>query len=277
MIEKDHPKLSLRNQCELLGINRNRLRKTPTKLSEEDLKIMKDLDIIYTKWPFLGQRKLRLELIDQGWKIGRKRVRRLMKIMGIEALVPKPSLSAPNKKHKVYPYLLRDLKVTEVDQVWCADITYIPMEKGHAYLVAIMDWKSRAVLSWELSNTMNSSFCVRALKHAMKATGRKPKIFNTDQGSQFTGADWIGELKANDIRISMDGKGRWMDNVFIERLWRSLKYEQIRLYSYATVGELRGQIASWMNYYNHERKHQHLDYTTPWANYSPTQEQLEAA
>ncbi len=200
-----------------------------------------------------------------------------MKIMGIEALVPKPSLSAPNKKHKVYLYLLRDLKVTEVDQVWCADITYIPMEKGHAYLVAIMDWKSRAVLSWELSNTMDSSFCVRALKHAMKATGRKPKIFNTDQGSQFTGADWIGELKANDIRISMDGKGRWMDNVFIERLWRSLKYEQIRLYSYATVGELRGQIASWMNYYNHERKHQHLDYTTPWANYSPTQEQLEAA
>ena len=152
MIEKDHPKLSLRNQCELLGINRNPPQEKPQPSSaKEDLKIMKDLDIIYTKWPFLGQRKLRLELIDQGWKIGRKRVRRLMKIMGIEALVPKPSLSAPNKKHKVYPYLLRDLKVTEVDQVWCADITYIPMEKGHAYLVAIMDWKSRAVLSWELS------------------------------------------------------------------------------------------------------------------------------
>lgn len=277
MIEKDHPKLSLRKQCELLDINRNRLAKPPAKLSEEDLKIMKDLDIIYTKWPFLGQRKLRLELIDAGWKIGRKRVRRLMKVMGIEALVPKPSLSIPNKKHKIYPYLLRDLKVTEVDQVWCADITYIPMEKGHAYLVAIMDWKSRAVLSWELSNTMDSSFCVRALNNAMKATGRKPGIFNTDQGSQFTGADWIEELKANDIRISMDGKGRWMDNVFIERLWRSLKYEQIRLYSYTTVGELRSQISTWINYYNHDRKHQHLDYTTPWENYSPTEEQLEAA
>lgn len=210
MIGKDHPKLSLRKQCELLDINRNRLAKPPAKLSEEDLKIMEDLDIIYTKWPFPGQRKLRPELTGAGWEIGRKRVRRLMKIMGIEALVPKPSLSIPNKKHKIYPYLLRDLEVTEADQVWCADITYIPMEKGHAYLVAIMDWKSRAVLSWEPGNTMDSSFCVRALKGAMKATGRKPGIFNTDQGSQFTGADWIGELKANDIKISMDGKGRWM-------------------------------------------------------------------
>ena len=277
MIEKDHPKLSLRKQCELLEINRNRLAQRKSLVSEENEQIMKVLDVIYTKWPFLGQRKLQRELADHGWKIGRKRVRRLMKVMGIEALVPKPSLSIPNKNHKIYPYLLRDLKVTEVDQVWCTDITYLPMEKGHAYLVAIMDWKSRAVLSWELSNSMDSSFCVRALRNAMKKTGRKPKIFNTDQGSQFTGADWIGELKASDIKISMDGKGRWMDNVFIERLWRSLKYERIRLYSYETLGELREHVKTWMDYYNHERKHQNLGYETPWNHYNPTRRKTPEA
>lgn len=277
MIEKDHPKLSLRKQCELLEINRNRLAQQKSKVSEEDEQIMKVLDVLYTKWPFLGQRKLQRELADHGWKIGRKRVRRLMKLMGIEALVPKPSLSIPNRNHKIYPYLLRDLKVTEVDQVWCSDITYLPMEKGHAYLVAIMDWKSRAVLSWELSNSMDSSFCVRALSNAMKETGRKPEIFNTDQGSQFTGADWIGELKAHGIRISMDGKGRWMDNVFIERLWRSLKYERIRLYSYETLGELREHVKTWMDYYNHERKHQNLGYETPWNHYNPTRRKTPEA
>ena len=172
-------------------------------MSEEDELIMRDLDEIYTKWPFYGQRKLLRELRKHGWNIGRKRTRRLMKTMGIEALVPKPSLSKPNKDHKIYPYLLRNLAITEVDQVWCTDITYTPMEKGHAYLVAIMDWKSRAVLSWELSNTMDSGFCVRALRNAMALTGRKPNIFNTDQGSQFTGQDWIGELKKNDILVSM--------------------------------------------------------------------------
>ena len=277
MIEKDHPKLSLRKQCELLEINRNRLAQQKSKVSEEDEQIMKVLDVLYTKWPFLGQRKLQRELADHGWKIGRKRVRRLMKLMGIEALVPKPSLSIPNRNHKIYPYLLRDLKVTEVDQVWCSDITYLPMEKGHAYLVAIMDWKSRAVLSWELSNSMDSSFCVRALSNAMKETGRKPEIFNTDQGSQFTGADWIGELKAHGIRISMDGKGRWMDNVFIERLWRSLKYERIRLYSYETLGELREHVKTWMDYYNHERKHQNLGYETPRNHYNPTRRKTPEA
>ncbi|MFK7851620.1 MAG: IS3 family transposase [Akkermansiaceae bacterium] len=270
MIEKDHPELSLRSQCRLLAVNRNRLKPRQTKMTEQDEFIMRDLDEIYTKWPFYGQRKLRRELRKYGWQIGRKRTRRLMNIMGIEALVPKPSLSKPNKDHKIYPYLLRNLAITEVDQVWCTDITYIPMEKGHAYLVAIMDWKSRAVLSWELSNTMDSGFCVRALRNAMALTGRKPKIFNTDQGSQFTGQDWIGELKKNDILVSMDGKGRWMDNVFIERLWRSLKYEKIRLYSYNTMKELREHIRDWMEFYNHERMHQHLDYTTPWSNYEQT-------
>ena len=167
--------------------------------------------------------------------------------------------------------------MTEVDQVWCTDITDIAMERGHAYLVAIMDWKSRAVLSWELSNTMDSSFCVRALRRAMTLTGRKPEIFNTDQGSQFTGQDWIEELKKNGIKISMDGKGRWMDNVFIERLWRSLKYEKIRLYSYANLRELRENIREWMDFYNHERDHQHLGYTAPWSNYNPAQSERKAA
>ena len=242
MIENDHPDLSVRSQSKLLDVNRNRLKPRKTKVTEQDELIMKDLDKIYTKWPFYGQRKLSHELQKHGWKIGRKRTRRLMQTMGIEALVPKPSLSQPNKDHKIYPYL-----------------------------VAIMDWKSRAVLSWELSNTMDSGFCVRALRRAMASTGRKPKIFNTDQGSQFTGQDWMSELKRNDILISMDGKGRWMDNVFIERLWRSLKYEKIRLYSYNDLRELRSHIRNWMEFYNHERIHQHLGYTTPWSNYEKPQ------
>jgi putative transposase len=196
-----------------------------------------------------------------------------MRIMGIEALVPQPRTSRPNKDHATFPYLLRDRVISEADEVWCADITYIPPSKGHAYLVAIMDWYSRAMLAWELSNTMDSSFCVRALKEAMARTGRKPKIFNTDQGSQFTGRDWISTLKENGIEISMDGKGRWMDNVFIERLWRSLKYEKIRLWSYATVGELRSHIGDWMEFYNHRRTHEALGYATPWSIYQPKKAQ----
>lgn len=276
MIIRKHPQLSIRRQCALLGVNRNRLTKRE-RISEEDRLIMRDLDEIYLARPFYGQRKLLRELRKKGWVIGRKRVRRLMKIMGIEALVPKPSLSEPAPGHKIYPYLLRNLKVSEVDQVWCADITYLPMEKGHAYLVAIMDWHSRAVLSWEVSNTMDSAFCVRALQAAMARTGRKPEIFNTDQGSQFTASDWIGELKAHDIKISMDGKGRWVDNVFIERLWRSLKYEKIRLYSYDTIGELREHVNDWMSFYNHERMHQHLGYETPWSRYELKKSREQAA
>lgn len=269
MIEKDHKKLSIRRQCELLEVNRNRLEPRVPRITTEDELIMRCLDEIHTEIPFYGARKLLRELRDCGWFISRKRVVRLMRIMGIAALVPQPSTSKPAKDHTIYPYLLRNREITEVDEVWCADITYIPMERGHAYLVAIMDWHSRAVLAWELSNTMDSAFCVRALKEAMSRTGRKPKIFNTDQGSQFTGRDWIGTLKANGIEISMDGKGRWMDNVFIERLWRSLKYEKIRLWSYDTVGELRSHVADWMDFYNHRRKHQALDYATPWSIYEP--------
>jgi len=273
MIETQHPKLSIRKQAEMLDVNRNRLKPRQPKQTQEDREIMIKLDEIYMEYPFYGQRKLRLELIDHGYKVGRKRVRRLMQIMGIEALVPKPNTSKPNKANHIYPYLLRNRKITEVDEVWCADITYIPMEKGHAYLVAVMDWHSRAVLSWEVSNTMDSSFCVRALKNAMALTGRKPKIFNTDQGSQFSSAEWTSELLAKGIQISMDGKGRWMDNVFIERLWRSIKYEKLRLWSYSSIGELRTLVTDWMEFYNHRRKHQGLGYATPWSHYSKPQEQ----
>lgn len=269
MIDKTKPPVSIRRQCEMLGVNRNRLKPRPSKTTKEDLKIMEALDVIYMECPFYGQRKLRLELLDLGYKIGRKRVRRLMEIMGIEALVPKPCTSKPNKENHIYPYLLRSRTIKDVDEVWCADITYIPMEKGHAYLVAIMDWHSRAVLSWEVSNTMDTGFCVRALKKALALTGRKPKIFNTDQGSQFSSSEWTSELKKHGIQISMDGKGRWMDNVFIERLWRSIKYEKLRLWSYDTIGELRELVSDWMAFYNHRRKHQALDYATPWSLYSP--------
>lgn len=273
MIEMNHKSLSKTRQCELLNVNRNRLNPPQTKMTEEDELIMRELDEAHTAHPFYGQRNLQHVLKKKGLRIGRGRIRRLMRVMGIESLAPKPSLSKPNKKHKIYPYLLRNLAITEVDQVWCTDITYLPMEKGHAYLVAIMDWHSRAVLSWELSNTMDSSFCVRALKNAMAKTGRKPKIFNTDQGSQFTGKDWIGELQTNDIKISMDGKGRWMDNVFIERLWRSLKYERIRLYSYNTLPELRQHVSEWMEFYNHERPHHSHDMETPWSQYKKIDQQ----
>lgn len=269
MIDPSDKKLSIRKQAKLLGVNRNRLAARQTKASEEDIKIMAIMDRMHMECPFYGQRNFRENLKDYGYNLGRKLIRRLMRVMGIESLVPKPSTSAPAKGHKIYPYLLRKRDVTSVDEVWCADITYIPMEKGHAYLVAIMDWHSRAVLAWELSNTMDSAFCVRTLRAALCTTGRKPKIFNTDQGSQFTGADWISELQANDIQISMDGRGRWMDNVFIERLWRSLKYEKLRLWSYQTIPELRALTSDWMEFYNHRRKHQSHGYNTPWSVYDP--------
>lgn len=273
MIDPSDKKLSVRKQAKLLGINRNRLTTRQTKTTQEDSEIMKIMDELYTKCPFYGQRNLRENLRDYGYHIGRKRIRRLMRIMGIEALVPKPSTSAPAKGHEIFPYLLRKREINTVDEVWCADITYIPMAKGHAYMVAVMDWHSRAVLAWEISNTMDSAFCVRALKDALRLTGRKPKIFNTDQGSQFTGKEWISELQKLGIQISMDGRGRWMDNVFIERLWRSLKYEKLRLWSYQTISELRTLTADWIEFYNHRRKHQTHGYNTPWSVYQEAMSQ----
>lgn len=267
MIDPSDKKLSVRKQAKLLGINRNRLTTRQTKTTQEDSEIMKIMDELYTKYPFYGQRNLRENLRDYSYHIGRKRIRRLMRVMSIEALVPTPSTSVPVKGHEIFPYPLRKREINTVDEVWCADITYIPMAKGHAYMVAVMDWHSRAVLAWEISNTMDSAFCVRALKEALRRTGRKPKIFNTDQGSQFTGKEWISELQKQGIQISMDGRGRWMDNVFIERLWRSLKYEKLRLWSYRTISELRALTADWIEFYNHRRKHQTHGYITPWSVY----------
>ena len=269
MIERDNGKLSVRKQCELLDVNRNRLEARAPKRTASDLETIRLIDELHTEHPHLGARKLVRELRDLGRRVGRGRVRRLMRLMGIEALVPQPYTSKASPENPVYPYLLRDRAITRADEVWCADITYIPMEKGHAYLVAIMDWHTRAVLAWELSNTMDTAFCLKALRRAMAQTGRTPDIFNTDQGSQFTSKEWVGELEAAGVQVSMDGKGRWMDNVFIERLWRSLKYEKLRLWSYSDLPELGMLIETWMSYYNHRRKHQTLDYATPWSLYEP--------
>lgn len=211
MIEKHHSQLSVRKQCELLAVNRNRLSPRKSRRVEGDEVIMKEIDRIYTEFPFYGSRKILAELRDVGIRIGRKRCRRLMRAMGIEALVPQPSTSVPDKQHKKYPYLLRESAVSAPDEVWAADITYVPMYEGHVYLVAIMDWHTRAVLSWRVSTTMDSTFCVEAYREAVRVAGRAPGIMNTDQGSQFTGQEWIEAVEASGARVSMDGKGRWMD------------------------------------------------------------------
>ncbi|MEJ6634093.1 MAG: IS3 family transposase [Akkermansiaceae bacterium] len=269
MITPNHPKLSVRRQSKLLNVNRNRLKKPPDKRTRSDTELVRLIDAIYMECPFFGQRQLRNELQKLGHRVGRSRIRRLMKIMGIEALCPKPSTSTHSPAHKKYTYLLRNIKVTEVYEVWCTDITYIPMPQGHCYLVAIMDWHSRAVLAWEVSNTMDTGFCLRALQRAFERTGRKPKVFNTDQGSQFTSPEWIQTIEGNGIKVSMDGKGRWMDNVFIERLWRSVKYEKLRLWSYETVGEVTQLVSDWMEFYSHRRNHSAHGGQSPWAVYEP--------
>lgn len=272
MIEPGHEKLSLRRQAALLGLNRNRLtvRARPARAPwEEDQKALRKLDWLHTRWPFYGQRKLLVELRRAGVVINRKRLRRLMREAGIAAVAPKRWTSQSQASHAKYPYLLRDLKVEAADQVWCADITYIPMEKGHAYLVAVMDWHTRAVLAWKLSNTLDASFCLVALQEARAVAGCAPDIFNTDQGCQFTGQPWITAVESMGSRVSMDGRGRWMDNIFIERLWRSLKCERTYLSSYGDLHELEAAIAQWMSDYNHHRIHQNLGYTTPWENYRP--------
>jgi putative transposase len=223
---------------------------------------MKLIDEEYMRHPFLGSRKLRDYLRGLGHKVNRKCVQRLMRKMGIESVAPKPNTSLKNKAHKVYPYLLRSMTINKANQVWCTDITYIRLQGGFVYLVAVMDWYSRKVLSWEVSNTMDVSFCVSALERAIRLYG-KPEIFNTDQGSQFTSEAFTGVLKQHDIKISMDGKGRWMDNVFIERLWRSVKYEDVYLKDYGSVAELRRGLNHYFHYYNDQRTHQSLDNLTP--------------
>ncbi len=262
MIAREHPQFSIVEQCALLKVPRSTLYYRPKPVSDADLDLMKRIDAIYLKWPFYGSRRMVAELRGEGWDVNRKRVRRLMRLMGIEAFYQKPNTSRKHPSHKIYPYLLRNLAITRPNQVWCADITYIPMAKGWVYLVAVMDWYSRRVLAWRLSITMETDFCVEALKEAMAKHG-KPDIFNTDQGVQFTAAAFIDTLAMQGVQISMDGKGRFLDNIMIERLWRSLKYEEVFTKAYATVAEARLGIGAWLAFYNNERKHQALGYKTP--------------
>jgi len=265
MLDRAHPKLSVRRQCALLGLSRSGVYRPKAPANDDaDLLLMRRIDELFLAHPFLGSRRMAAMLRAAGAPINRKRVQRLMRQMGIAALGPKPNTSKPAPGHKVFPYLLRDLRIDRPNQVWAADITYIPIGRGFLYLVAIIDWASRAVLAWRLSNTMDVSFCLSALEEALARFG-KPEIFNTDQGTQFTSAAFTGRLAAEGIRISMDGRGRWMDNVFIERLWRSLKYEEVYLKGYADGREARAGIAAWVAFYNTRRPHQALGHRTPMA------------
>jgi putative transposase len=255
-------KLPVTRRCELLSISRSSAYYRSMKDTSNDDEVMQVMDEIHLRLPFYGSRRLCDELLDEGYHLNRKRVQRLMRGMGMNALYPGPNTSKAHHAHKVYPYLLRGLKIDKANQVWCADITYIPMRKGFVYLVAIMDWYSRKVLSWRISNTLDTGFCVAALRDALHNHGT-PEIFNTDQGCQFTSEAFTQVLKDAHIKISMDGKGRWVDNVFIERLWRSLKYEEVYLNAYDTIPHARNQIGNWIQFYNHRRKHQALEKQTP--------------
>jgi putative transposase len=251
----------VRRQCALLGLSRSSLYYEPAAETAENLRLMRLLDEEYTKHPFYGSRRLTAWLSAQGEEVNRKRVRRLLRVMGLEALYPKPKLSAAGRGHRIYPYLLRDVKVERPDQVWSTDITYVPLAKGFMYLAAVIDWYSRYVLAWRLSNTLDGSFCLEMLEAAL---GRgRPEVFNTDQGVQFTAAAWTGRLEAAGVAVSMDGKGRCLDNVFVERLWRTVKYEDIYLWRYEAVPELQRGLGRYFPYYNEERPHQSLDYRTP--------------
>jgi putative transposase len=277
-VDKKHPKISMRRQCELLGVARSTLTYQPVTEDPEDIRIKRLLDEIYLIDPCLGTRRLVTVLErDHGVKTDRKRVARLRSEMGQVTIWCRPRTSIPDDGHRKYPYLLRNLPIIRPDQVWCADITYVPMPKGHAFLCVVMDWHSRKVLGWALSNTMGSDLCLEALDMALKSTGRVPEIFNTDQGCQFTSAEWTGRLTDLAVRISMDGVGRWMDNVFIERLWRSVKYEEIYLKEHATIPDLRQGLASWFERYNHWRPHQNLNNLTPAQVYRPPPANDEAA
>lgn len=255
-IDPQHPELSVQRQCELLGLPRSTYYYQSRPESAENLRLMRRLDELYLEWPFFGSRRMAVTL-----GVNRKRIQRLMYILGIEALYPKPNLSRPAPGHEVYPYLLRGVSIERPNQVWSTDITYIPMRAGFLYLVAVMDWFSRFVLSWELSNTMETGFCLAALESAFRFG--QPEIWNSDQGSQFTAAEFLAPLKKRNISISMDGRGRALDNVFIERLWRSLKYELIYPGDFASGAELLPALNRYFHFYNHQRPHQVLGYRTP--------------
>jgi len=267
MVEADHPRLSIARQCELLSIARSSFYRTPCGESETNLVLMRLIDEQFLETPWYGSRQMARHLRRHGWCVGRKRIRRLMRKMGLAPIFQKPRTSAPCPEHKVYPYLLRDLAIDRPNQVWCADVTYIQMRRGFLYLVAVMDWASRKVLAWRLSNTMEADFCVAALEEAIARHGA-PEIFNTDQGAQFTSFAFTSVLRDHGIRISMDGKGRWMDNVFIERLWRSLKYECVYLDAFETGSHARAGIGRWIDYYNTRRPHSALGGKTPGEAYA---------
>jgi putative transposase len=267
MVDVDHPRLSTVRQCEIVQISRSSFYYQPKGESEENLELMRRIDEQFLDTPWYGSRQMARYLRRQGYPVCRKRVRRLMRQMGLVAIYQVPRTSRPHPEHRIYPYLLGGLCIDRPNQVWCADITYIPMSRGFLYLVAVMDWFTRAVLSWRLSNTLDPSFCVAALGQAMSRYGT-PEIFNTDQGSQFTGDEFTGALKEAGVRISMDGKGRWMDNIFIERLWRSLKYECVYLRDLETGIDASREIGRWLNYYNEDRPHSAFDDETPMEVYA---------
>lgn len=262
MLDKDSTQLPVRRQCGLLGVTRSLVYRPPIAADPQDLIVMRAIDELFTRHPFLGSRRIAVMLSTPHDPVNRKRIQRLMQCMGIQALYPKPRTSTPSPESKVFPYLLRKLKIDRVNQVWAADITYIPLPQGFCYLVAIIDWVSRAVLAWRLSNTMDMSFCVDALGDALARFGC-PEIFNTDQGAQFTARPFVSTLQTEGIKVSMDGRGRWMDNVFIERVWRSLKYEEVYLADYAGLHDARQGISNWIDFYNFQRPHQALGNATP--------------
>jgi putative transposase len=261
MIESAHPTLSIRRQCDLVGLNRASFYRQPAGETPENLALMRVIDEEYTRTPFYGYRKMTARLQRLGHPVNRKRVARLMQKMGLQAIYPRPHTSIPDQQHKKYPYLLRDLAIIQPNQVWSADITYLPMVNGFMYLVAIMDWFSRFVLAWQLSNTLDGLFCLETLRLALRQG--QPEIFNTDQGVQFTARAFTGELENKGIQVSMDGRGRAFDNIFIERLWRSVKYEDVYIKEYGTVSALEGGLGDYFQLYNHERPHQSLNYQPP--------------
>ena len=262
MLDSINRQPSLSRQCELLGLSRSAAYYKPRPVKAEDLELMRLIDEQYMKTPAYGSRSMRNYLNRLGHRINRKRVQRLMRLMGIEAIYPKPHTSRPHPQHSVYPYLLRGMTINHPNQVWAADITYIPLRRGFMYLVAVMDWHSRKVLSWRISNTLDADFCVEALQDALSRYGA-PEIFNTDQGAQFTSTDFTRVLKDHGVSISMDGRGRCQDNIFIERLWWTTKYHYLYLRSFDGGADLRKGLSWWFKFYNHERSHQNLDNKTP--------------
>ncbi len=273
MVDREHPSLSLVRQCALLGVSRSSIYYRPRAASPEDLSLMGEIDRQYLETPFFGSRRMKAWLERQGMPVSRKRVQRLMRAMGLRAIYRRPSTSRPAPEQRVYPYLLRNVRITRPNQVWAADITYLPMARGFLYLVAVMDWHSRYVVSWRLSNTLEAGFCAAALEEAL--TKGQPEVFNTDQGSQFTSLEFTEVLQDRGVRISMDGKGRYQDNIFVERLWRTVKYEEVYLKAYASVLEAQRGLEDYFRFYNGLRPHQALGYRTPAEVFHGEQEAVE--